>query len=182
MKKNITILHGYGETPDSFWYPYVKKQLESKGYTVFIPQLPHTDNPNLPEQLDFALQHIHFDTQTILIGHSSGCPLILAILENISPTIHQAIFVAGYATPLTVGRKNTKNIKEHFDWNTIKKHCEKFIFINAQNDPWGADDKQGKIMFDNLGGILIINQEGHMGSDTFKQPYKEFPFLVSLLQ
>jgi hypothetical protein len=31
-------------------------------------------------------------------------------------------------------------------------------------------------MFDHLGGTQIIKHgEGHMGSDTFKQPYKEFP-------
>lgn len=37
-------------------------------------------------------------------------------------------------------------------------------------------------MFENLGGMLIINNEGHMGSDTFKQPYKEFPLLLKLIE
>jgi hypothetical protein len=36
-------------------------------------------------------------------------------------------------------------------------------------------------MFEHLGGTLIINNEGHMGSDSFHQPYKAFPFLLKLI-
>ncbi len=37
-------------------------------------------------------------------------------------------------------------------------------------------------MFDHLGGTQIIKHgEGHMGSDTFTQPYREFPLLVQLI-
>lgn len=38
-------------------------------------------------------------------------------------------------------------------------------------------------MLDHLGGMQIIKHgEGHMGSDKFKQPYKEFPLLIKLIQ
>jgi hypothetical protein len=36
-------------------------------------------------------------------------------------------------------------------------------------------DKIGK------GKLIVMKGEGHMGSDTFKQPYKEFPFLLKLI-
>lgn len=179
--KKVIIFYGYGETPESFWYPYTRKALEDKGYNVLIPELPNTNNPMLDEQLEFSLKNLSLDQETIVVGHSSGCPLILALLEKIDITIDKAILVAGYTQPLKVGAKDTKNIKEKFDWETIRKHCREFIFINAENDPWGANDKQGKIMHEKLGGNLIINREGHMGSDSYNQPYKEFPFLVKLI-
>lgn len=179
--KNVIVFHGYGETPESYWYPYLKRELEIRGCKVIIPALPVTNDPKLSEQMDFALKNLDFGQDTIVIGHSSGCPLILAILEKIPNTIKQTICVAGYSTPLKVGGEDTKNIKDSFDWETIKKRCYEFIFINADNDPWGADDKQGRLMQENLGGKLIINHEGHMGSDTFKQPYKEFPLLLKLI-
>ena len=57
------------------------------------------------------------------------------------------------------------------------------ILINSDNDPWGCDDKAGKFIFDNLGGTLIIRHgEGHMGSNTFNQPYREFPLLLELIE
>jgi hypothetical protein len=45
----------------------------------------------------------------------------------------------------------------------------------------GCDDKQGKIMREKLGGELIVLHEGHMGSTTYNQPYKEFPLLLDLI-
>jgi len=39
------------------------------------------------------------------------------------------------------------------------------LFINSVNDPWGCNDKQGRKMFDNLGGTLVVNNDGHMGSN-----------------
>lgn len=179
--KNVIIFHGYAETPESFWFPYVKEGLEKRGCQVHIPQLPNTNDPKLSEQLEYSLKNLEFTKDTIFIGHSSGCPLLLALLENISVRITQAICVAGYTKPLDVGAADTKNIKETFDWEAIKEHCQDFLFINGANDPWGANDKQGKIMFDNLGGTLIINKDGHMGSNLYKQPYKEFPLLLKLI-
>lgn len=38
-------------------------------------------------------------------------------------------------------------------------------------------------MMNMAGGIqIIIKGEGHMGSNYFKQPYKEFPFLRKLIE
>ena len=31
------------------------------------------------------------------------------------------------------------------------------------------------------GKLIIMKGEGHMGSDKFRQPYKEFPFLLKLI-
>ena len=72
-------------------------------------------------------------------------------------------------------------VKE-FDWDRIKNNVKDIIFINSDNDPWHCDDKEGLFMFDKLGGTLILRHgEGHMGSGTFNQPYKDFPLLEKLL-
>lgn len=73
-------------------------------------------------------------------------------------------------------------IQDVYDWEKIKRNVRELYFINSVNDPWGCNDVEGRWMFDRLGGTLIINHEGHMGSDTFKQPYKEFPLLLKLLE
>lgn len=181
--KNVIMLHGTGETPESFWYPYVKHELEQKGYKVLLPQLPHSDTPKLEFQLPFILQNGKFSNETVIIGHSAGVPLALSILENIDIKIKQAILVAGFITPLTEG-KNGPNLilQKQYDWEKIKSHVADIIFIHSDNDPWGCGDVEGRKMFDNIGGMLIIRHgEGHFGSQTFKQPYKEFPFLINLV-
>lgn len=178
--KNVSIFHGHGGTPNSFWFPWLKSELERAGYEVWLPQLPHTENPDLKEWLSFVLEYGKFDEETILVGHSCACPFILSILERIEVKIRKAILVAGFITPLD--EKPDPILQESYDWEKIKAHCEEFIIINSDNDPWGCDDKQGRAIFDRVGGTLIIRHgEGHMGSDTFNQPYKEFPLLLRLI-
>ncbi|MEX2028374.1 MAG: hypothetical protein WD988_02640 [Candidatus Curtissbacteria bacterium] len=35
--KNVIVFYGYGETPQSFWYPWLKSELLKKGFQVSIP-------------------------------------------------------------------------------------------------------------------------------------------------
>jgi len=180
--KNAIILHGTGCNPNSFWQPSIKIFLKKRGYKVWVPALPDAAKPDLKKWLPFVLRGGQFDKNTVLIGHSAGSPLVLSILENINTTIHKAILVAGYT------RKKSKDdnpliLQKKYDWKKIKKNVKDIIFINSSDDPWGCNDKEGLLLFKRLGGTLIIREEeGHMGSDTFKQPYKTFPLLEKLLE
>ncbi len=174
---NVIILHGTDCSPNSHWYPYIKQNLENKGYDVWVPALPNTNEANLKDWLPFVLKNGTINENTIIIGHSAGSPLILSILENINIKIKQAILVAGFLV------LDSKILQTSYNWDKIKSNVDDIIFINSDDDPWGCNDKQGRNMFDKLGGTLIIRHgEGHMGSSTFKQPYKEFPFLLNLIK
>jgi len=35
--KNAIILHGTGDLPDLFWFPYIANGLKSKGFDVRLP-------------------------------------------------------------------------------------------------------------------------------------------------
>lgn len=180
--KNAIIVHGTGSNPNSFWQPSIKIFLEKLGYKVWVPQLPNGDKPDLKEQLPFLLGG-EFNSETILIGHSAGCPLILSVLENIKVKIHKAILVAGYSFPRGKEKVHELILQKKYHWKKIKSHASNFIFINSDNDPWDCNEKQGLYMFKKLGGTLIIREgEGHMGSDSFNQPYKTFPLLEKLLE
>lgn len=178
--KNAIILHGTGDSPNDFWFPWLKKELEKRGYEVWLPSLPNPEFPNLKEWIPFIIKNGKFTEETIIVGHSSGAQIILSLLEKIDVKIKQAILVSGYAKALRKDMDSEKNVDE-YNWEAIKPKSQQFIFINSDNDPWTCDDKQGRIMFDNLGGMQIILHEGHMGSITHKQPYKEFPLLIKLI-
>lgn len=178
--KNAIILHGTGDKPTDFWFPYLKEGLEKRGYEVWLPSLPNSEYPNLKDWIPFILENGKFTNETIIIGHSAGAQIILSLLEKLDVKIKQAILVSGYAKALRKDMNSEKNVDD-YKWEAIKPKCEKFIFINSDNDPWTCDDKQGRIMFDNLGGMQIILHEGHMGSNYYNQPYKEFPLLLKLI-
>ena len=181
--KNAIICHGTGSKPESFWFPSIKKFLEKNGYQVWAPQLPEADCPNLNIWLPFILDNGKLDEETIIIGHSAGSPLILSILENINVRIDRAILVSGYARPKGKDKEKELILQDQYDWNKIRKHVNSIIFINSDNDPWGCNHEEGLFMWNNIGGTLILREgEGHMGSDSFNQPYREFPLLEKLLE
>jgi len=175
--KNVIILHGTGASPDMYWYPYIRNELEKKGYKVSVPSLPNKDKSDINDWLPFALDNCEIDEDTILIGHSAGGPLILSILENMKVKIKQAILVAGFLG------LDSSIIQSSYNWDKIKSNVKDIIFINSDNDPWGCDDKEGRKLFEKLGGKqIILNGEAHMGSTSFNQPYKKFPFLLKLIE
>jgi predicted alpha/beta hydrolase family esterase len=178
--KNAVILHGHGSTEQSFWHPYLKNRLEEKGYTVWLPTLPNTEHPRLDEQLRFIQNNWDYTEESIIIGHSSGVPLAISLIESLNIRIHLSIFVSGFIT--AIDDESVHMLKKAYDWDKIKANIEKPIIINSDNDPWGCNDKQGRQLFERIGGMqIILHGEGHMGSDFYKQPYKEFPLLPKLI-
>ena len=183
--KNAIILHGTGETPKSFWYEYIEKNLKQVGYIVWLPQLPNKDKPTVKEQVRYIHSQGLIFSDTVIIAHSAGVPLTLSIIESLNDRkIKQAILVAGFVEPLRGGEEGPNLIlQKSYNWGKIKSNVEDIILIHSDNDPWGCDYKQGLKIFEKLGGNLIImHNQGHFGSNTFNQPYKEFPFLLKLVE
>ena len=178
---NAIILHGTGCNLGSFWQPSIKNYLELKGYEGWVPQLPDADHPDLRTWLPLIVDNGKFTKDTILIGHSAGCPLLLSILQHIHIQIHKAILVAGYARPLGHTESNVI-LQQRYLWNKIKNNARDMIIINSDNDPWGCNHTEGLFIWKHTGGTLILREgEGHMGSDSFKQPYKRFELLEKLI-
>jgi predicted alpha/beta hydrolase family esterase len=179
--RNACIFHGTDCSPESYWIPYVKKGLENLGFELWVPLLPEAATPKLPIQLPFVLDNYDYNAETVLIGHSAGCPLALSVLENLDIRINKTILVSGFVDDIGGDAKNI--IQDNYNWKKIKNNCDKFFFLNSDNDPWGCNDKQGKKMQENLGGkYILMKGQGHMGSDTFNQPYKEFPLIIDLVK
>lgn len=179
MSKNAIIFHGTGGHPDNFWYKWLGEQLERKGYAVSIPHYPDINTASAKVFVPKVINNYTFTAETVLVGHSAGGPLILSILERIEPVIAQAVLVAGFCELME--KFDDPITQEQYDWHRIREHAKDFVFINSDNDPWGCDDKQGRRMFDNLGGTLIIRHDGHFGSTDANQPYPTFDLLNRLI-
>lgn len=189
IDKNAIIFHGAGETPDSIWIPYIKKGLEQKGYSVSVPQFPNTkERPELESWLPIALE-LPYTERSVIIAHSAGSPLALSVLERLKDiTIRQAILVAGFCTPNEVDlwwEEKNPILQDSYDWEKIRNSVGQVICLNSDDDPYGCNLEKGQEIIDGIGGgrgrLVVMRGQGHMGSDVFKQPYREFPFLLSLI-
>ncbi len=172
---NLLLLHGIGDGPD-MWLPWLKTELEKLGHTVSMPTLPDSDNPDLSKQLPF-LESGLVTPDTIVVGHSSACPLILSLAER--SHIKRAIFVAGY---FSMPGKTEAIWQEDYDFAAIKSNCSDFLFVVSDDDPWGCNDQLSRPYFDQLGGtFVVVKGGGHFGSNHFKKPLYELPLLLKLL-
>jgi serine hydrolase len=175
--RRAIIFHGTGGNPDNCWYPWLAARLAARGYAVEVPHHPGINVEPIATFLPKVLDGHCFDEETVLVGHSGGAALLLALLERLTVTVPQAVLVAGYRT-----RPNTSDepvLQPDYDWTAIRSHVRDIYFINSRDDPYGCDDRQGRAMFERLGGTQIVRDDGHFGD--YDQPYESFDLLDRLI-
>ena len=177
MQRNAIIFHGTGGNPEVCWYRWLGERLSARGYAVEIPHYPDLNVEPIDSFLPKVLANHAFDEQTVLVGHSGGAALLLALLEHLDVTVAQAILVAGYSTPPNESEEPV--LQASYDWVAISAHVRNLYFINSRADPYGCDDRQGRAMLERLGGTQIIRDDGHFGDGD--QPYPTFELLDRLI-
>jgi predicted alpha/beta hydrolase family esterase len=178
MTKNAIIFHGTGGRPDVAWYPWLDRQLTARGYRVERPAYPDINVTPIAEFLPKVLAGHEFDAETVLVGHSGGAAMLLALLEHLPTPVAQSILVAGYAT-----RPNDSDepvLQDAYEWDRIRANGGDMYFINSVTDPYGCDAAQGRLMFDHLGGTQLVRDEGHFGD--YNQDYDSFELVERLIR
>ena len=183
MNKRVFIVHGWGGYPEEGWFPWLKKELEAKGFTVHIPQLPDADNPRIFNWVPKLAEVVGVpDEQTYFIGHSIGCQTIARYLEALpeGTKIGGAVFVAGFFKRLT-GLEDEPGVKEtdrHWletpiDLSMVKSRLGKSIAIFSDNDPYVPLDNQDNFRDKLDAKIVIEHGKGHFsgaGDGAFQVP------------
>ena len=180
--KNALILHGTGADSNSNWFPWMKEKLHERGYKVWVPDLPNSENPNARVNTEYILKNWKFDKDSIIIGHSSGAVLILYILQNLpeDATIDRAFLVSAFKDDL--GWPNLKNLfNEPLNWEKIKKHARRIIFLHSDNDPYVPLD-HAKFIAEKIGAELIIKKgQRHFNLEAGPN-YAQFPTLLRIVE
>jgi len=176
MQKRVYIIHGWDGYPEEGWFPWLKKELESKGFIVTVPLLPNNEEPRIKNWIP-ALQQIvnNPDEQTYFIGHSMGCQAIIRYLETLPENnkVGGAIFVAGFFKSLSnledeevVRDVANEWLKTPINLQKAKKHLNKSIAIFSDDDPYVPLDNQDE--FKNIlnSKIIIEHKKKHFSGST----------------
>ena len=172
MKKRVFIIHGWAGHPQDDWFTWLKKELENKGFEVYVPQMPETDNPRIYNWVPVLQKIVKApDEKTYFVGHSMGNQTIARYLESLSEglKIGGVIFVAGFFKRLVGLNEEEKLIANHWletpiNLKKIKSHFDKSIAIFSDNDPFVSDDNQED--FKRIFGskIIIEHNNRHFNS------------------
>lgn len=185
--KRAVILHAMTEeTARGHWYPWLKHELEGRGYEVWLAEMPSPDLPNARETTDFLLANKDWDFRdNLIIGHSWGAVQILHLLQNLpaGTQVRAAVLVSAYSEVLA-NEPDWAQLKglfiESFDFGRIKSTAQKFLFVHGDDDPW-CDPAQAKYLAEQVGGEYVGIAGGKHFSTSLDPAYTEFPKLIELL-
>lgn len=183
MKKAV-ILHAMEQTSKGHWYPWLKAQLEQRGYEVWVPDLPNNFYPSVEEVKELLLSTSWDFEDNLIIGHSSGSLQVLYVLQNLPAKVqvNTAVMVSTFDHALPGMEMQHQNLfSVVYEPELITQHAKHRLFVHAEDDPWcpleGAQDWCQKVQ-----GDLITFQSGGHFSTSLDPKYVAFPELIELLE
>ena len=162
---NFVILHGYTGSNQTNFIPWLKAELEQRGARVQAPQLPNTDNPTEVEQVQYVLDNVAFDENTVLIGHSLGGLVAMRVLEKLPHKIHRLMLVAPSVLPqfydkdyeIDAATGERKRFIDHFsydfDFDKISSQAVHKTILQDNNDSESRKPSM-RYIADNIGATL----------------------------
>ncbi|MDO8590244.1 MAG: alpha/beta hydrolase [bacterium] len=172
--KRVYIIHGWDGHPEECWFPWLKKELEARGFEVFVPAMPDPSEPKIETWIPFLSNLVGTaDINTFFIGHSIGCQAIIRYLETLPEgvKIGGAVFVAGFYNLRNLETEEEERIAG--PWvNTprndekVKRVVNKAVAIFSDNDPFVLAENQESWKEKAGAKIIVEHNKGHFsGSD-----------------
>lgn len=172
--KRVFIIHGWDGSPEINWFPWLKRELEVRGFEVQVPQLPDADNPRIEKWVPEVVKIVGIpDGETYFVGHSMGCQTIARYLETLPEGIRVGgvIFVAGFFRKITNLEEDpdTQKTAEHWlntpiDLIKVKNHFTKSVAIFSDNDEYVSLDNSDDFRDKLSSKIIIEHNKGHFNT------------------
>lgn len=181
--KTAIILHGTLGSPDGNWFQWLKSELENNGVKVWLPQLPHAEQPSLNAWHRFVQQQCPFpiDQDTLIVGHSSGAILALVIAQNNIEKVGAIVDVSVFHDNSLQWEPNNMLFDVEFDWHAIQRGANKLLFIHSDDDPY-VPLNQAQYVANNCGAeLIIIPGQGHFNLEK-SEHYRQFPQLLETMR
>ncbi len=173
---HAVLIHGWKGWPENAWFPWLREELEAHGWTTEAPAMP---NPLLPRRERWVSVVLSKLTQpeTVLIGHSLGCPaILLALAEYTGRPPARTVLVSGFGRPFLRILKNSQYHQAWFtselDFSSVKPKSASWAVIHGRNDRL-VPFTEGEWLAAQLGVTLIApDRTGHLihEEDAFVVP------------
>lgn len=182
--KNALILHGTDGNSQENWFPWLEQELRRNGCRVWTPDLPQANKPNIQRYNEHIFSNVDwsFDSNSILVGHSSGAVAILGLLQALPEgIIVDTCYLVGSFKNNLDWDALTELFIEPFDFDAIKKKAKKFVLIHSDNDPY-CPLEHAEFLSEKLAAeLVVIKGQKHFSVGSFGETYRQFPFLLELI-
>ena len=172
--KKVYLVHGWEGNPENSFFPWLKRELEAKGYEVTALSMPDPDNPRMEAWVPHLIESVGTpDEDTIIVGHSMGGATALRFLESIpeGTKIDKAILVAP-AVDIINGLTEEEAefispwLTKPFNDEKIAQGANKIIGVFSDNDPY-IPVSSAEYIKEHFGASTVIDQNmGHYDEEN----------------
>ncbi len=180
--KTAIILHGTLGSPDGNWFQWLENELQEKGFQVWLPQLPHAEQPSLNDWYTFIQKECPFaiNEDTLIVGHSSGAILALIIAQNGIEKVGAIVDVSVFHDNALQWEPNNKLFDVDFDWSAIQQGAKKMLFLHSDNDSYVPLDQAQYVANNCNAELVMVPSQGHFNLEKSEE-YHQFPKLIEVL-
>lgn len=181
--KNVIIVHGSNSTEEEakeyppenerHWKPWLKKELEDRGFMVSNELYPMDWLPDYEKWKNFFEKN-KINENTILIGHSAGTAFILRWLSENKKKVNKIILVAPSIIKWGKYDGGLSKLKDFKYDSSLKGYFNKIVVFYSDSDDEDIIES-AKQANERLGGKLInLQGRGHftlgdMGTEEFPE-------------
>ncbi len=172
MTPRAFLIHGWAGSPEEAWRPWLRDELEGRGFEIKMPAMPDAAHPEMEAWVKALSQTVgDVDENCFFVGHSLGCIAILRYLETLPKDVKIGgmVLVAGFTSHL--GIKDLASFFERpIDWEAIRSHGGRITAIHSDNDFY-VSLHYADFFKKELGAKIVIEHgRGHFsGSDGITQ-------------
>ena len=173
MAKRVFIIHGWWGTPKEGWYPWLAKELEKKGFEVYVPEMPNTGAPKVKSWISKLEKVVgKLDGNTYFVGHSIAALTILFYLEKLPEKTKcgGAVFVAPWfrlteeGQPYEEWRIEKAWTQRKINLDRVLQKTKKFVAIFGDDDPY-VNFKENKRKFEKFCKVIVEKGKKHVSEE-----------------
>jgi len=167
------LVHGWGGTPADGWFPWLKSELEARGYAVIAPTMPDTQVPEITPWVETLKSTLAENeaSEVLLVGHSIGCQTTLRYLAQAYVPVDKAIFVAGWIE--LTGLDETEKVVARpwleipIDLSHVTSHLKRSVALFSTNDPVVPLGPNRAFFKDKIGSeVITLEDYSHFDEDA----------------
>ncbi len=170
MNPRIIFIHGNNTMHWAFaWVPWVKEELEKKGYQTEFETFPDSILARRKYWLPFLKSYIKAGENDVLLGWSSGAVAAMRYAEE--NKILGSVLVSPCYTDLgDEMEKQSGYFDKPWSWEDIKKNQKHTALFCSDNDPW-IPEEQFDFISDKLSAekIRISGAKHFIERETFPE-------------
>lgn len=173
--KNYIILHGSFGSKDGNWFPWLKKEIETKNYKVEVPQMPVGVGNQNYENWSKVFGKLTINDNTIIIAHSIAPAFVCKYLIDNHVKVKKLIFVCGFNNYLGINSEYDAVNKPMFldNLEEIKAYCNDIICFYSDNDPYVKFDVEKSFADAIANEQIIIKNGGHINAESGYLQFEE---------